>query len=128
MKNRTSVSIIAGICLVTAVLHFLIGPSYEGILQRFFRGYFLDILLPMSIYLLLQVALRKQYNLLKSRFVAAVSTFFFGLLAENLQFMGLNFLGDTWDPLDLVMYIIGIALGILIDLLVIDRFEKSKPD
>jgi len=128
MKNRTSVSIIVGINVVTAALHFVIGPSYEGFLQHFFRGYFMDILLPMSIYLLLQIALRKQYSLLKSRFVGAVSTFFFGLLTENLQFMGLKFLGDTWDPLDLIMYIIGISLGLLIDLLIIDRFEKSKPN
>ena len=120
--------IITGICLLSAMLYVIAGFLTEGFLKVLISGYLLEILLPMSIYLTLQIVLRRQYQPLKSRFIGGAGAFFFGLITENLQFVGIHFLGSTWDPMDLVMYIIGITLGLAVDLLVLGRFERSRPN
>jgi hypothetical protein len=47
-------------------------------------------------------------------------------MVEILQLYKIEFLGSTYDPWDILMYLIGIGLGIVIDLTIIDRFEKQR--
>lgn len=56
--------------------------------------------------------------------MAAILVFAFGTGVEILQLNKVKFFGSAYDPWDLVMYAIGIGLGILIDLTIIDRLEK----
>ena len=105
-------------------MHFLIGPDYQGIYKYFIRGYLIDILLPLNLYLLLQIALRKKIVVYKARISAAVFTFLFGTSVEILQLYGIDFLGSTYDPLDVLMYALGIGLGIAIDFTIIEKLEK----
>lgn len=128
MKNRKSIYLIVSISLFIGLLHFLIGPDYQGTLKHFVRGYLMDILLPMNLYLLLQISLRKSISVKKARIAGALFTFTFGLLVEILQFYNIGFLGNTYDPLDGVMYLIGVIAGIAIDLTIIDKFEKQQLD
>jgi hypothetical protein len=93
-------------------------------MKDFVRGYLIDILLPMNLYLLLQIALRKNVSVQKARIIGAVFTFAFGTVVEMLQLYGIEFFGTTFDPLDILMYLTGVGLGIVIDLLIIDRFEN----
>jgi hypothetical protein len=125
MKNKKSIYLIVSISLFVGLLHFVIGPDYNGIFRHFIRGYLIDILLPMNIYLLLQISLRKQLPVNKARIIAAVINFAFGILVEILQLNEIEFLGSTYDPLDILMYFIGIILGIVTDLTIIDKFEKQ---
>lgn len=125
MKNKKSVVFITALCVFVLALHFVTGPDYSGPIKSILKGYLIDVLLPMSVYLLLQVALRKQYAVSNSRIYAVVLTFFAGLIIENLQFLGYDILGSTWDPLDLVMYLTGIGLGVILDILVIKRWEDQ---
>jgi len=90
------------------------------------RGYLIDILLPMNLYLLLQISLRKNMSVIKARIIGALFTFAFGTIVEILQFYEIEFLGSTYDPWDILMYGIGIGLGILIDLTIIDKFENQR--
>ena len=76
-------------------------------------------------YLLLQIALRKSISVKKTRIAVAVFTIAFGTIVEILQLNDIEFLGSTYDPLDILMYFIGTGLGIVIDLTIIDRFEKQ---
>lgn len=125
MKNRKSTYIIVSISLFVGLLHFVIGPDYQGIFKHFVRGYLIDILLPMNLYLLLQISLRKCISVNKARIIGAITTVAFGTIVETFQFYEIEFLGRTFDPWDLLMYVIGAGLGIVIDLTVIDNFEKQ---
>jgi hypothetical protein len=126
MKNKTSIHLIVAICLFVGLLHFLIGPDYQGPFRDFIRGYLIDILLPFNLYLLLQISLRKSLSVDKSRIVAALLIFSFGTLVEILQWNKIDFLGSTFDPIDLLMYGLGIGLGIVMDLTIINNFEKKE--
>jgi len=126
MKNKKSTYIIVSISLFVGLLHFLIGPDYQGIYKHFIRGYLFDILLPMNLYLLIQISLRKKISINKARIIGAIITFAFGTIVEIVQLYEIEFLGRTYDPWDLLMYLIGIGLGIVIDLTIIDTFEKHR--
>jgi hypothetical protein len=126
MKNKKSIYIIVSISLFVGLLHFVIGPDYQGLFRHFMRGYLIDILLPMNLYLLLQISLRKNISVIKARIIGALFTFAFGTIVEILQFYEIEFLGRTYDPWDILMYGIGVGLGILIDLTIIDKFEKQQ--
>ena len=126
MKNKKSTYIIVSISIFVGLLHFVIGPDYQGIFKHFIRGYLIDILLPMNLYLLLQISLRKNIPVNKARITGAIITFTFGSMVEILQLYKIEFLGSTYDPWDILMYLIGIGLGIVIDLTIIDRFEKQR--
>jgi hypothetical protein len=125
MKNKKSIFIIVVISLLVGLLHFMFGPNYQGIFRNFIRGYLIDILLPMNLYLLMQISLRKYISIKKSRVIGFSFTFIFGLIVEMLQLYEFDFLGSTYDPFDILMYAIGVLLGFLIDLFIIDRLEKS---
>ena len=126
MKNKKSIYIIVSISLFVGLLHFLIGPDYQGFLRDFIRGYLIDMLLPMNLYLLLQISLRKNISVGKARIIGAICTLTFGILVEILQFYKIEFLGNTYDPLDIIMYVVGIILGIVIDMTIIDKFEEQQ--
>jgi hypothetical protein len=125
MKNRKSIFFIVGLSLLVASMHFVIGSDYSGIFKNFVRGYLIDLILPMNLYLLLQISLRKKVSIAKSRVIGAISTFSFGVIVEILQLLKIKFLGSTYDPLDIVMYGIGVIIGLLVDYTIIDNFENQ---
>jgi hypothetical protein len=126
MKNKKSTYLIVSISLFVGLLHFVIGPDYQGIFKHFIRGYLIDILLPLNLYLLMQISLRKNISVNKARITGAIITFAFATIVEILQLYEIEFLGRTYDPWDILMYLIGIGLGVVIDLTIIDRFEKQR--
>ena len=79
----------------------------------------------MNLYLLIQISLRKYISINKARIIGSIITFAFGTIVEILQLYEIEFLGRTYDPWDILMYVIGIGLGIVIDLTIIDKFEKQ---
>ena len=125
MKNPISTYIIVAISLFVGLLHIVIRPDYQGIFNHFVHGYLIDILLPMDLYLLLQIALRKNVSVKIARITGATATFAFGTLVEILQFFKIEFLGKTFDPWDFAMYGLGVGLGLILDIAIIDRFEKQ---
>ena len=126
MHNRKSKLFITGLSLCTAALHFITGPQYKGPFPDFVNGYLIDLVLPMSFYLLLQVGGRDHFSVRATRIGAAVFTFGFGILVELLQYYQVDFLGHTFDPLDILMYGTGVCAGIGIDLTLIDRWENKR--
>ena len=125
MKSRKSIWFIVGISILVGLLHFLIGPNYQGPFRSFMTGYLIDVVLPMNLYLLAQLPLRKYFNKKTSRILAGVGTLAFGATVEWLQHLGLDFLGNTFDPYDLLMYALGVALGLGIDYVVLEPWEKE---
>lgn len=126
MKNKVSVYFIVALSVSVALLHFLIGPDYSGPFKDFMRGYLIDIVLPLNLYLLLQISLRKHLTVKKARILAALLVFSFGAFTELMQYYGVAFLGRTFDPLDFLMYAAGVILGILLDLSLIQFLENKK--
>lgn len=126
MNNPKSIYFIVLISLIVGILHFAIGPEYNGIFKIFITGYLIDLLLPMNVYLLLQISFRKKMSVNKSRIIGAISTFLLGLTVEVLQFNKIQFFGQTYDAWDIVMYATGVIFGILIDLLLIEKFERVE--
>lgn len=126
MRNKKSVYFIVSISLFVGLLHFLIGPDYQGISKHFMRGYLMDILLPFNLYLLLQISLRKRTSEFKARIIGSVFTFSFGVIVEILQLNKFDFLGETYDPFDILMYGIGVGSGVILDLTVINRLEEME--
>jgi hypothetical protein len=126
MKNINSIFLIVGISGAVGILHFIIGPGYNGIFKNFMSGYLIDLVLPMNVYLLFQIALRKRYSVKTSRIAGAITTYAIGLIVEISQFFEHDFLGSTFDPWDLLMYGLGCGLGILIDIFIIERLESQS--
>ncbi len=71
----------------------------------------------------MQNRMKKAVN--KTWITGALFTFAFGVIVEISQLYGIDFFGSTYDPWDIVMYVIGIGLGIVIDLTILDKFEKQ---
>jgi hypothetical protein len=126
MKSKKSIYLIVTISLFVGLLHFVTGPAYQGPFKQFMQGYLIDLLLPLNLYLLLQLSLRKKLSVLHSRVIAAVATFSFGVFVELLQLNNIHLFGSTYDPLDIFMYGAGVGLGLLLDLTIISRFEKLE--
>lgn len=88
-------------------------------------GYLIDILLPLNVYLLGQISLRKTLSLKYSRLLAAIGTLVIGIAVESMQYFGIHILGTTFDPWDILMYAIGVGLGWAIDMTILDSWEKT---
>jgi len=108
------------VCIVVPVasLHFLTGDNYGGPYPEFVNCYLLDILLPLSFYFLLCLI---QSSLLRSWIVRALLVFSAAACVEVAQFFGIPLLGRTFDPIDIVMYALGVGLAVILDTLVFPR-------
>jgi glycopeptide antibiotics resistance protein len=109
--------VIVGIMIPIALLHFLTGSDYSGPYPEFVNGYLIDILLPFGLYFLLCL----DRVPIKSWIVKVALVFGVGASVEIAQFFGVPLLGRTFDPLDLVMYAIGVTLAAILDMLVFPK-------
>jgi hypothetical protein len=108
------------VCLVVpiALLHFFTGSAYRGPCPEFVNGYLLDILVPFAFYFLLVLP---EHPSLERWPVKALLVFGAGASVEIAQFFGAPILGRTFDPLDFVMYGLGVLLAALLDTVVLAR-------
>jgi hypothetical protein len=115
MKKRL---IITGIALTVGGLHFLTGEDYRGPFPVFVNGYLIDILLPMTLFLLMGLF---QNKVIRSTAFRACAIFGFGCLVETSQCFGYPIFGNIFDPFDILAYADGILLGILLDMVIFPR-------
>lgn len=113
--RKVSVVLIA---LAVGLLHFLTGPEYRGPLPGFVNGYLIDILLPFAMFLVLGVA---DQPILRNRVARGCAVFAVGAVTETLQYFGVPIFGRTFDWLDYVMFVLGIALAAAFERFVLDR-------
>lgn len=116
MLNKKSLITITAILI--GVLHFVTGEQYQGPFPVFVNGYLIDILLPMTLYLLLGLIENK---LIRSIPFRAGAVFGFGCFVEASQYFGHPVFGSTFDPLDILAYAGGVLLGILLDSILFAR-------
>jgi hypothetical protein len=115
MKKRW---IVTGIALIVSGLHFVTGENYQGPLPVFVNGYLIDLLLPMTLFLLMGLFRNK---ILRSPIFRAGAVFGLGCLVEASQYFGYPIFGSTFEPLDILAYAGGVALGLTLDLVFLPR-------
>jgi hypothetical protein len=111
--------VITFIALTVGALHFITGEYYQGPFPVFVNGYLIDILLPMTLFLLMGLF---QNKLIRSTCFRACAVFGFGCLVEASQYFGYPIFGNTFDPFDIIAYAGGVLLGVLLDLNLFPRF------
>jgi hypothetical protein len=120
LKKRRIFVVVTG--LTVACIHFITGPQYRGPFKDFVIGYLIDILLPFALYFMATIKFERWSH----KIVAACCVFLVGVTIELLQYFNLPILGRTFDPLDFLMYGLGILLALIIDSLIISR--KINPN
>lgn len=115
MANRRT-AIVVIIAVAVGLLHIVTGPNYKGPFPLFVNGYLIDILLPFSMYL---VAGLVKHPLLSVNYFRAMAVVVIGFTVETLQYFNIEILGRTFDPLDYLMYAIGVFLGIFFEVKVL---------
>lgn len=115
-SNILKKAIIVGLMLVIGALHFVTGDEYRGPFPVFVNGYLIDILLPFGLVFLLSLF---ESKVLRHWAVRGGLVFAFGVFVEMMQLAGKPFLGSTFDPLDIVMYALGVGLALVMDQVVL---------
>lgn len=110
--------VITSIMILIALTHFFTGSNYKGPYPEFVNGYLLDILVPFGFYFLLCLI---KFSLLKSWIVRSILVFGVASFTEMAQFFGVPIFGRTFDPVDFVMFGIGVILAAILDIIVFPR-------
>ena len=107
--------IIVSIQVAIAMIHALrLGQVFSGELHNLYYSYFSDLALPFGAYFLLSLSdasipiLRRWY--VKAGIVFSVATF-----AEFCQLFGIELLGKTFDPVDVLAYAAGVSIAAFVD-------------
>ena len=117
MKKKTAIIVIA---LFVGALHFVTGENYQGPFHVFVNGYMIDVLLPMTLFLLMSLI---EIRIISSVFFRACAVFGFGCFVEASQYFGHPLFGSTFDPLDILAYAGGALLGVCLELVVVSRLK-----
>lgn len=90
-------------------------------------SYFSDLALPFGFYFLLMVS-EDKVAFMQKWWVKAGIVLLMATLAEMGQYFGLNILGRTFDPIDIVMYAVGVLFASLVDWLfsIVFKFWKTE--
>lgn len=113
--SRSRTKPVVTILVVIALLHLLrVGTYLHDPLFALYYSYFSDMIVPLGMYLLLCLK-DDQVPLLGDWRVKALVVFGVASSAEAMQAFGVPLLGRTFDPLDFVMFAVGVALAVVLD-------------
>ena len=94
--------IIISIQLIIAAIHaFRLGQVFNGQLYILYYSYFSDLVLPFGWYFLLSIS-DASIPVLRKWYVKAGIIFFLATTSEILQIFGIELLGVTFDPIDIL--------------------------
>jgi hypothetical protein len=99
---------------VAAIHAFRVGAYLTGTAHRLYYSYASDLLLPLAMYFVLCLS-ERNLALLGDWRAKAAGVFAAASSAEALQGLGVPMLGRTFDPLDFLMYAIGVLAAALLD-------------
>ena len=131
IERRLRLLVMLILCMVILVLHLMPRPSIETWHGRFFNAYLVDILLPAYLFVLFSLntfRLSDKFRMhpLQTRLFMAGFVFLIGVTIETLQYFHVPILGRTFDPLDFLMYLFGVMIGLGIDFCVVRGSEMIK--
>ena len=106
--------------IIIALVHiFRLGQVFSGELLNLYYSYFSDLILPFGAYFLLTLNEDSIPILARLGEIFSLTS-----LAEICQFFGVEVLGTTFNPVDIVYYGEGILMAVLIDEKIISRYLK----
>ena len=119
-RNRIIVGI--SIISVIALIHiFRVGSYLKGDLYLLYYSYASDLIIPFGIYFLFCID-EIFIKILGRWYIKASIILGFTTLMEILQLFGIYALGNTFDPIDILMYGLGVGFAIVFDRLLFKRF------
>jgi hypothetical protein len=113
--------VIVGIMLLIALIHiFRVGTYFSGKLFTLYYSYASDIIIPFGMYFLL--CLNDSHRKLLQGWVRkSLVVFVISSATEIAQAFGIYMLGVTYDPVDIVMFGVGVLLAAFVDQVVLAR-------
>jgi len=119
--------VVVGVMLAIAVIHvFSPGALLRGRLRVLYYSYFMDIVLPFGLYLLLGLS-AAQVRFLRGWRVKALLVIGVTSCAEVLQGLGVPLFGRTFDPRDFAMFAGGVLLAVVADRFLLERLPPLSP-
>jgi hypothetical protein len=114
-------AIVLSIMLAIAALHVAgIGRHLQPHWGALYASYFSDLALPFGVYFLLLLP-EPEWPLFDRWETRSFVVFGMAAVAETLQRFGVWALGSTFDPLDYVMYAVGVLVAAFVDTQVMAR-------
>ena len=111
--NKMMVSI-AVILFIAAIHIFRVGSYFSGKLFILYYSFFSDIVIPIGIYFMLCMN-AVSIPWLKNWKMKAAIVFVIASATEIAQAFRIPLLGNTFDPLDFVMFGVGISIAVGLD-------------
>jgi len=123
-RRTVALTVVLG---VAAIHIFPVGTHLGGRSRQLYSGYASDILLPLAMYFVLCLSERRlprfgDWRAKAAAVLAAASA------AEVLQGLGVPMLGRTFDPVDFMMYAVGVLSAVLLERVMLPMFCMRRPD
>lgn len=123
--KRVRISVGLSIMLIVSFIHaFRMGSYLNGNLYLLYYSYVSDIIIPFGLYFLLCIN-QLYFRILHKWYVKAAIIIGLTTLLETLQLFGIYALGITFDPFDILAYVIGVGIAVIFDRFV---FRKIFPN
>jgi len=122
MKISLRTIITTLIAIATALLYVFLKPEEGSFVQK----YLFSILFPLNAYLIIQLTFRRIWSLAVCRTLGTMGVLIVGFIIEILQSYGVKFLAGVYDPLDIMMYALGVGVGFAVDVYILDKFKNRK--
>lgn len=106
--------VVTSIQFVLVALMIIGANLTTGSLRIFYFSYFADLIIPFGFYFLLILSQRK-HSVFEKWQVTSLSIFILCASSEMLQYFGIYALARVFDPLDFVMYGIGVLVAAFVD-------------
>lgn len=123
-KQTQKIRLIVGLSIITiiALIHiFRIGSYLNGKLYLLYYSYVSDIIIPFGVYFWLCIT-ELHISIFQKWYVKAAVIIGCTTLIEFLQLLGINALGITFDPVDILMYASGVGIAVIFDRFLFKRF------
>ena len=114
--------IIISILVAIALIHiFRLGQFLQGQAYNLYYSYFSDFIIPFGMYFLLSLY-DATIPYFQKWYVKAGLIFGLTTLAEICQFFGIEVLGVTFDPIDILIYGLGVCAAAFVDVKIFSKY------
>jgi hypothetical protein len=115
MSEKYKRAIFVVVLQLAVAMLFIANPNWmSGSLRVLYQSYFADVVIPFSFYFLLSLV-SDNHKQLEKWWVKALLVFGLCALSETLQYFGVFALARVFDPVDYLMYGVGVLLAAFVD-------------
>jgi hypothetical protein len=119
-KQNKKVMLVVFIQLVTAAT-FIVGAKWASrTIYIYYQSYFADIVIPFAFYFLLTTR-ENETRFLNVWWKRALVILALTATSESLQYFGIYALARVFDPIDYVMYVVGVFIAVMVDRKIFSR-------